>query len=100
MLLSTAPLPDQPPGIKGLKSGLKLFKKGFPDLTMKVNDLIAEGDKVAARVTYTGTHKGKFMGLKPTNKKFNIMGTDFVRFGKDGRAKEHWSGDDAYLKMM
>jgi predicted ester cyclase len=37
-----------------------------------IDDMVAEGDKVAARVTMTGTHKGKFMGIPPTNKKVTV----------------------------
>ncbi len=95
-----SPLPDQPPGIAGLESGLKVFRKAFPDLHFEVNDMIAEGDKVVSRVTYGGTHQGEFVGFPASGKKFSVMGIDIVRFNSDGKAIEHWSGDDAQLKMM
>ena len=59
-----------------MRGDLKDFKQresewydAFPDMHVTIDDMVAEGDKVAARVTITGTHKGKFMGIPPTNKK-------------------------------
>ena len=72
----------------------------FPDLHFKVEDLIAEGDKLVARVSYGGTHQGEFAGFPASGKKFNVMGIDIIRFNAEGKAIEHWSGDDAQLKMM
>jgi len=95
-----SPLPDQRPGVEGLKEGLSSFRKAFPDLHFKVEDLIAEGDKVVARVSYGGTHQGEFAGFPASGKKFNVMGIDIVSFNAEGKAVGHWSGDDAQLKMM
>ncbi len=95
-----SPLPDQRPGVEGLKEGLTSFRKGFPDLHYEVDDLIAEGDKVVARVSYGGTHQGEFGGFPASGKKFKVMGIDIVSFNAEGKAVGHWSGDDAQLKMM
>ena len=95
-----SPLPNQRPGLEGLKEGLSAFRKAFPDLHFIVDDLIAEGDKVVARVSYGGTQQGEFAGLPASGKEFNVMGIDIIRFNAEGKAVEHWSGDDAQLKMM
>jgi predicted ester cyclase len=53
--------------------------------------VIAEGELVAARVTYTGTHQGEFLGIPATGKQTTINGVDFFRM-QDGRQAEHWGG--------
>ena len=57
---------------QGLKKLKKIFHEayiGFPDLHETIEDIIAEGDKVWARLTYTATHTGEYLGLAPTGKK-------------------------------
>ena len=44
------------------------LSKAFPDLHFQIEDIVAEGDKVAYRLTVSGTHKGEFQGIPPTNK--------------------------------
>ena len=56
----------------GLEEGKQLFAKmwrAFPDHYEIVDDMIAEGDKVVARVRWTGTHKGEFQGIAPTGRR-------------------------------
>jgi len=80
---------------ESLKDYLSVFCTAFPDLKVKVEDIIAEGDKVVARCTMTGTHKGEFMGMPATGKTFSIGFIDILRF-KDGKCVEHWGiSDDA-----
>jgi steroid delta-isomerase-like uncharacterized protein len=67
--------------------------QAFPDLHAEVHDVIAEGDLVAARVTYTGTHQGEFVGIPATGKQTTTNGVDFFRM-QDGRQAEHWGGPD------
>jgi len=62
-----------------MRGDLKDFKQmesewydAFPDMHVTIDDMVAEGDKVAARVTMTGTHKGEIMGIPPTNKKVTV----------------------------
>src|SRR4051812_21187138 len=62
------PFPGQGPGREGLKSVLQSMFTGFPDMHWTVQEQIAEGEKVVTRFTWTGTHKGTFMGISPTNK--------------------------------
>ena len=58
--------------LKNIKQSISEEFSAFPDLHYTIDDMVAEGDKVAARVTMTGTHKGEFMGIPPTNKKITI----------------------------
>ncbi len=66
----------------------------FPDMRITVQDMIAEGDKVAARVTMRGTHQGEFQGIAPTGKRVQVRSMDMFRIA-DGKIVEHRGhGDD------
>lgn len=86
-----------PPGASQDKAGLKklvaMFRSGFPDLHITVEDIVSAGDKVVARSTMTGTHTGEFMGISPTGKRVSMTSIDIVRFA-DGKAVEHWGNED------
>ncbi len=75
------PFPGQKPGREGLKFVLNSMFTGFPDMNWSVHEQIAEGEKVVTRFTWTGTHKGEFMGIPPTNKRVEVWGVviDVVR---------------------
>ena len=64
---------------KGLIQLMNMAFKGFPDFKETIEDIIAEGDKVWARITFTGTHKGEFMGIAPTDKKVTTEMVDIFR---------------------
>lgn len=83
-----------------IKEYLTVFRKAFPDLKVKIEDLVVEGDKVVARCTLTGTQKGEFMGTPATGKTFSIQFIDIIRF-KDGKCVEHWGvSDDAGMMQQ
>jgi predicted ester cyclase len=71
----------------------------FPDLSMTVEDLIADGDKAVARVRVTGTHRGDFMGIPSTGAAGDIQLIDIMRFDADGQVCEHWGVADM-LSLM
>jgi len=73
----------------GVKESMKMTLTAFPDIRVTIHDIFEAGDKVVVRFTYTGTHKGEFLGIKPTNKKIKVKGIDIIRFA-DGKAVEHW----------
>jgi steroid delta-isomerase-like uncharacterized protein len=74
---------------EGVKEIVAAIKAAFPDVVFTADDVIGEGDRVAARFTMRGTQTGEFMGMPPTNKPIVVTGIDIVRF-EDGRAVEHW----------
>jgi steroid delta-isomerase-like uncharacterized protein len=74
------------------------FLDAFPDLHETAEDLIAEGDKVAIRESYQGTHTGQFQGLAPTGQVVRFTSTDIYRIA-DGKIVEVWTELDA-LRMM
>jgi predicted ester cyclase len=65
------------------------FVEGFPDLRITVEDAVGEGDLVAQRVHFEGTHTGEFQGLPPTQRKVSFSGLELNRF-VEGRVAEHW----------
>jgi steroid delta-isomerase-like uncharacterized protein len=76
-----------------------MVHQAFPDLHAEVHDVIAEGELVAARVTYTGTHQGEFVGIPATGKRTTLNGVDFFRM-QDGRQAEHWGGPDMFSFLV
>ena len=90
-----APLP---PGVAGFKLFVPAFRSAFPDFQYTVDDVIAEGDKVAVRLTAHGTQKGEFASLPASGKQATwseIHITDMA----DGKIVEHWVVQDQ-LGMM
>ena len=69
-------------GVEGLKQLMNIAFKAFPDFHETIEDIIAEGDKVWARITFTGTHTGEFMGIAPTGKKITTEMVDIFRIVK------------------
>ena len=69
------------------------FHTAFRDFHVTPEDMIAEGDKVVARATFTGTHKGELMGIPPTGQAVRVNLIDFVRFA-NGQMVEHWAITD------
>ncbi len=69
------------------------FLDAFPDLHVAIEDMIAEGDRVAARATVTGTHQGPFMGMPATGRPTSISAIDIVRIA-NGRIVEYWAQGD------
>ncbi|MCP8323656.1 MAG: ester cyclase [Candidatus Methylarchaceae archaeon HK02M2] len=74
----------------GLKQLFTMGFTGFPDWHETIEDIIAEGDKVWVRLSYTGTHTGEFMGLPPTGKKITSKGVDIYRI-VNGKLAEYWN---------
>src|SRR6476660_8322497 len=72
-------VPNQAPGREGIKQIVTFFRAVYPDLAFTVEDLIADGDKVASRWTARGTSTGAFTGMPPTGKQITIAGMLIVR---------------------
>ena len=91
-----------PPGTPADREGIKIvtaiFRRSFPDSYFTVEDMVAEGDKVATRKTFHGTHEGDFMGIPPSGRTVTMGLIDIVRIS-EGRVVEHWSMGDS-LGMM
>ncbi len=91
--------PGLAPNREGVKQFFRYFRSAFPDLHFQVDDIFAAGDKVVARVSIHGTHKGEFLGVAPTGKKISVQAFDILRFA-DGKIVEHWGLTDSMTMMQ
>src|SRR3954471_18167468 len=80
--------PGLPPGRDGVKRFFSMFRDAFPDVTVEIDELVSDGDRVAVATTFTGTHTGSIMGMEPTGRRVSVTGIDIVRV-VDGRIVEH-----------
>jgi predicted ester cyclase len=87
------PMPGQKKGLAGVQWLFRQIFAAFPDFHQDVRDVIVEGDKVAVRLTWTGTQKGKFMGIAPTGRRVRVSGVDILRI-RNGKMVEHWGCED------
>lgn len=92
------------PGLAPTKAGAQDFFRmqlaAFPDLHMAVEDVFASGAKAVARVRYTGTNQGGFMGMPAIGKSVDVQLIDMFAFGDDGLVREHWGVIDLMAMMQ
>ena len=69
------------------------FREAFPNMTIVIEDLVAEGDKVAARCSVRGNHKGNFQGIAASQSPIEFTGMTIVRIA-DGKIVEAWNNFD------
>jgi predicted ester cyclase len=79
-----------PTNKEGFKQFIYLLWKGFPDIIITFEDIISEGNRVAGRYNLAGTHKGEFMELQPTNKRFRVNGMTVFSF-RDAKVIDRWN---------
>ncbi|NOH04458.1 MAG: ester cyclase [Chloroflexi bacterium] len=92
-LLTPKIMAGVPTGIEGAKAAHQIMLAGFPDYRTVIEDLVAEGDKVVARITMSGMNTGTFMGIPPTGKFISFTGVYIVRI-EHGKIVEHWGEED------
>lgn len=68
------PFPGQAPGREGLKAVILQMRSAFPDIHWAVDEMVAEGNKLVTRFTWTGTHQGEFLGVPATGRSVSIKG--------------------------
>jgi len=93
-LLTPKIMPGIPSGMEGAKAAHRIMLAGFPDYQTVIDDLVAEGDKVVARITMSGTNTGNFMGIPPTGKHVSFTGIYIARIA-NGKIVEHWGEEDS-----
>jgi steroid delta-isomerase-like uncharacterized protein len=92
-------LPGLPPTREGVKQWFTLMRTTFPDLKFDVEFTVADGDKVAAYLTMSGTQAAEFLGVPSQGRTFRVKTVDIVRFEK-GKAVEHWGVVDSGMMMQ
>ena len=92
-------MPGLEPNREGVKQFFTMFRGAFPDLHFHVEELLATGDRVVARLQIHGTHEGEFMGIASTGKKIQVNAIDIFRVA-DGKIAEHWGITDSMTMMQ
>jgi steroid delta-isomerase-like uncharacterized protein len=82
-------LPGTSPGPEGQREVNERLWAAFPDLSFEVEDVLMADDRVATIGTMRGTHRGEFMGLPPSNKRFEARQVHRLRFNDEGNVTEH-----------
>lgn len=85
-------------GLENFKTLYAVMLRIFPDIEVKIEDLIAENDKVVARLEFTATQAGSFRGFPPANRRATFSGMDIFRC-RDGKIAERWVQRD-FLGML
>lgn len=80
-------------GLEGLKQIISGLLHAFPDLHLTIHDMVAEGDKVVARVRWTGTHQGEYRGIAPTGNQVTFTAITIYRI-LGGKVVEIWEEGD------
>ncbi len=83
------------PGVAGLRDHYNGLLKGFPDMRVDIDDIMADGEKVIHRFTFSGTHRGEFLKVPPTGKSVRASGVHIHLF-KDGKCVEVWQVLDTF----
>lgn len=87
--------PEPLKGTQGYMLILNMMRNSFPDISWKLEEMVAENDSIAARFTMTGTHKGEFFNIPPTGKAFKINVMNFYRFS-NGKIIEEFGQPDIF----
>lgn len=93
IVIHYAEMPAPLQGRETWQQGYELVKRAFPDLTIRVDDLVAAGDRVALRLTLSGTHQGEFQGIPATGRTISYVSHEFYRVA-DGQVAEEWICSD------
>jgi predicted ester cyclase len=92
-------LPTGDISLEQLKHYAPKFFAAFPDISITINDMVAEGDKVAVLVNWRATHQGEYMGIPPTGKKIDITVAMMIKID-GGKWVEFWNVTDIRLAQQ
>lgn len=87
------------PGLDNIRHFYQGYLSAFPDTHVAIEEMVAEGDDVACRYTFTGTHQGPFMGIPPTGRAVTVEGITVLRFAGE-QCAERWTQMDAMGLMQ
>jgi len=90
---------DEVRGHAEFRDYIETLKTAFPDITFVIEDVLADGDKVAVRYQVKGTFVETLWGVLPTGSEFAVRGIDIFRV-VDGRVVEIWASDDTLSRMQ
>jgi steroid delta-isomerase-like uncharacterized protein len=87
--------PGAPTGPEAGKLAFQAMRSAFPDLHVTIEDMLAEADRVVTRQTFSGTHRGEWLGVPATGRAVSWAVIDIVRLD-DGRLVDHWAVADLH----
>lgn len=76
-------------GIEMMKEQIEMYHTAFPNMKIKINEVVGDGEKLTIFSTMTGTNTGSLMGISPTNKKVTVNGVDIMKFNGE-KISDHW----------
>lgn len=87
--------PGTTPDKRGAIDSYRIFFEAVPDMKAEIHDVVAAGDRVALRATYSGTDEGGFIpGAPATGKHFEMETMYIIRLNDEGKIAEHWGIGD------
>jgi predicted ester cyclase len=86
-------------GIQGAREHVIGVRQTYPDLTLTIDQQIAEGDWVATCITARGTHKGTWLGIKPTGRKVTYTGVNIEKV-ENGKITEHGGAANLLFQLL
>ena len=92
-------IPGRPGDRESMRSASQMFRAAFPDWHSRIDDLLADGDKVIERFTAGGTHEGPLMHIEPTGRTVTLGGINIFRLN-DGKIAERWGILDQFALMQ
>lgn len=93
LVMHLAEAPEPLHGRESWQQGYEMMRRAFPDLEAHVDDVVAAGDRVAVRLSFTGTHSGDFQGISATGRTIHYVSHEFYRVA-DGVIAEEWICSD------
>jgi predicted ester cyclase/uncharacterized glyoxalase superfamily protein PhnB len=93
------PDPGMKQGLAGIKQAFAASRVAFPDFRFDVEEIVAEGDRAACRLTVRGTHGGAFLGLAPTGRSVMFPVVDILRIAA-GKLVERWGVFDGAILLQ
>lgn len=85
--------PEPMRGPTGYLTIIAMMRGGFPDIQWTLEEMVAEGDKVAARFIMRGTHQGEFFGVSPSGKKIVVQAMNLYRISGGKFVEEYGQPD-------
>jgi steroid delta-isomerase-like uncharacterized protein len=97
-VINLAGMPFQMRGRAPWRGNVELMQAAFPDIHADIDDIFGDGDRVAVRLTFRGTHRGDFQGIPATGREVAYMSLEHYRI-QDGLLAEEWISSDLTTLM-
>ena len=86
-------------GRQAVENHIREIRQAFPDLTVSVDEMFAEDNRIVVKWSWTGTHKGRLGDIQPTGKRVRQDGVDIMHLNKDNKIAEAYCIADALMLL-